>query len=94
MWQDGATFPCYYSQMNPWIVLSQYSEDEEVTTAVMITLLPADCDCAGHQHRLLAADPQPAVPGVAGGAGLLVLPLLPGQVPPLREDRRGRPGVS
>ena len=60
----------------------------------MITLLPADCDCAGHQHRLLAADPQPAVPGVAGGAGLLVLPLLPGQVPPLREDGRGRPGVS
>ena len=23
---DGVTFPCYYSQMNPWIVLSKYNE--------------------------------------------------------------------
>ena len=26
--QDGLTFPCYYSQMNPWIVLSSYNEWE------------------------------------------------------------------
>ena len=23
---DEITFPCYYSQMNPWIVLSKYNE--------------------------------------------------------------------
>ena len=26
IFQDGLTFPCYYSQMNPWIVLSSYNE--------------------------------------------------------------------
>ena len=26
---DGVTFPCYYSQMNPWIVLSKYNEYAE-----------------------------------------------------------------
>jgi len=37
---DGATFPCYYSQMNPWIVLSQYSEDEEVINIAYSLLIP------------------------------------------------------
>jgi len=37
---DGVTFPCYYSQMNPWIVLSKYNEDEEVTNIAYSLLIP------------------------------------------------------
>jgi len=37
---DGLTFPCYYSKMNPWIVLSKYNEDEEVTNIAYSLLIP------------------------------------------------------
>jgi len=38
--RDGLTFPCYYSQMNPWIVLSSYNEDEEVVNIAYSLLIP------------------------------------------------------
>merc|ERR1711936_440023 len=38
--RDGLTFPCYYSQMNPWIVLSNYNEDEEVINIAYSLLIP------------------------------------------------------
>ena len=43
-----------------------------------------------HEHSLLTADTKPPVHRVPGGAGLLVLPLLPGQVQELPAGRPGR----
>ncbi|XP_023336325.1 protein tipE [Eurytemora carolleeae] len=34
------TFPCYYSKMNPWIVLSEYSRDETVSSIMFSILIP------------------------------------------------------
>jgi len=37
---DGVTFPCYYSKMNPWIVLSDYDKDETVSSILFSILIP------------------------------------------------------
>lgn len=34
------TFPCYYSKMNPWIVLSEYNKDDIVTSILWSILIP------------------------------------------------------
>jgi len=37
---EGTTFPCHYSRVNPWIVLSFYSRDETVTSILCSILIP------------------------------------------------------
>jgi len=34
------TFPCYYSKLNPWIVLSEYNKDETVSSILFSILIP------------------------------------------------------
>jgi len=34
------TFPCHYSRMNPWIVVSSYSKDDNVTSILYSILIP------------------------------------------------------
>jgi len=34
------TFPCYYSKMNPWIVLSEFNRDETVSSILFSILIP------------------------------------------------------
>jgi len=36
----GQTFPCHYSRMNPWIVLSDYSKDDNVTSVLSAIFIP------------------------------------------------------
>jgi len=36
----GLTFPCHYSKMNPWVVLSAYNEDEVITSIAYSLLIP------------------------------------------------------
>jgi len=37
---EATTFPCYYSRMNPWIVLSHYDKDETVSSILFSILIP------------------------------------------------------
>lgn len=37
---SGVTFPCYYSKMNPWIVLSDYDRSETVSQILFAILIP------------------------------------------------------
>jgi len=34
------TFPCHYSRLNPWIVLSSYSKDDNVSSILSAILIP------------------------------------------------------
>jgi len=36
----GETFPCYYSKMNPWIVISEYNKQEVVSSILFAILIP------------------------------------------------------
>jgi len=38
--ETGLTFPCYYSKMNPWIVLSHYDKNETVSSILFSILIP------------------------------------------------------
>jgi len=37
---DGKTFPCHYSIMNPWIVISEYDRTETLTSIAYAILVP------------------------------------------------------
>ena len=37
---EGETFPCHYSRMNPWIVMSSYSREDNLTSVLWSILIP------------------------------------------------------
>ena len=36
----GVTFPCYYSQLNPWMVMESYDYDETLNNVLASIAIP------------------------------------------------------
>ena len=39
-WDQNETFPCYYSRINPWIVLETYKPNEMIGNIVVSVTIP------------------------------------------------------